>query len=332
MPRIEFINLIKEIKTEKKSVKMSKRDFIWLFDYYEKRTSGNVWRINEYLEQEKIEVVPNFQNGWIDHEIEIREITKVKIINNNKSEEEFDPISRLSILPAASKTPISITKESDLIKAHHLMWKNNFSQLPVMNSNREVSGLISWESIAKGLIAQKKSTRVKDFMTTDFKIVNHDRPLFEAIKDVFKHGVIFVNDIDNTIKGPVTTFDINEEYIEQIEPYVLLEQIENFIRLFLHDKIIPKDLRSVIKEPDDSRKIESIADLTFGEYILILENDEFWNILNLPFVKSDFVKDLHEIRKIRNKVMHFNFEGSNKNDLELLKKTSNFLKDYYNNC
>ncbi|AXG74044.1 CBS domain-containing protein [Flavobacterium arcticum] len=332
MPRPEFIDLVNRIKKEKKSRKMSKRDFIWLFDWYEKRTSGNVWRINEFLEQEKLEVVPNFQNGWIDHEIEIREIDKVKITHDCKSEDEFDPISRLSILPAASKNPTSITKESDLTKAYHLMWKNNFSQLPVMNDSRKVLGIISWESIAKGLIAKKKSNQVKDFMTNDFKVLNHNTSLFEAIKEVFKCGVIFVTDIDSTIKGPVTTFDVNEEYIEKIEPYILLEQIENFIRLFLHDKLILKDIKSVLKERTDNKKIESIGDLTFGEYILVLENDTFWDILNLPFIKSDFVNELHEIRNIRNRVMHFSAEGGDDKDLELLKTMSNFLKDYHNNC
>lgn len=335
MPRIEFINLVKEIKKEGKGRKISIREFLWLFHFYEKRTSGNVWRINEYLKKEKMEVIPNFQHGWVDDEIELREKLKIKIKPTDKIDAEddaFDPISRLSILTAASQTPLAIKKEDNIDKAYHLMWKNDFSQLPVMNDKRNLVGIISWQSIAKGFITKKGSNLVKDYMVQDYTILSHNTPLFSAIKEVIRCGLVFVKESDNTIKGPVTTWDVNEEYIDKIEPYILLEQVENFIRMFLHDKLLLEDILPLLKERNDGKKIESIGDMTFGEYVVIMENENMWQNLNLPFVKSEFVNELHDIRNIRNKIMHFNGEGNEKEDLRQLRVMSNFLQDYHSNC
>ena len=333
MPRQEFIDLVERIKKTGNGEKMSKRDFISLFDWYEKRTSVNFWRINEYLQKEKMIVVPNYQKGWIDELIELKGKDKAKIKKGNGDDQidEFDPINRLSVLKVASQTPISISRDASLEKAYHLMWKNDFSQLPIMNGEREVLGVISWQTIAKGLIAKKPLTTVKDFMTNDFIVLDEDTPLFDAIKQVIKKGVVFVSNKENKIKGPVTTSDLNEQFIEQIEPYILLEQIENYIRLILHDKIILEEILKLLTIEENDRELTSISDMTFGEYLRIFENNDMWKLLLLPFDRADFVKDLDEIRKIRNGVMHFHPDSISSNELKLLRRMSNFLMDFLKN-
>lgn len=330
MPRKEFIELVKEIKESGISKKMSKRQFIWLFGCYEKRTNGNVWRINEYLQKEKMIVVPDFQSGWIDEQIELKEKDKAKIAKGatEKEIETLDPISRLSLLEAASKTPVSVNRDAKLEKAYHLMWQNDFSQLPIMNNEREIVGIITWQSIAKGLIVNKESDTVKDFVSKNYKVLSENTPLFDAIKEVINNGIVFVKDKNNLIKGPVTPFDLNEEFIEQVEPFILLEQIENFIRLILDNKVVLEDLLKLIAIENDDREISSLSDLNFGEYLILIENPEIWKLLKLPFDKTDFTKNLHCIREIRNGVMHFHPDKISKYGLELLRKTSTFLYEF----
>lgn len=335
MPRKEFVDLVERIKKTGQGEKMTKRKFIYLFDCCERRTSGNVWRINEYLEREKLVVEPNYQNGWIDEYIEIKPKEKAKIKNGNGENSQildaFDPINRLSLLKAALRVPVSVSRDSNLEKAYLVMWKNDYSQLPIMNNDREVIGLITWQSIAKGLIAKKTSNNVKDFITDDFVILDESTPLFDAIKEVIRIGVVFVRDKEKKIKGPITPSDLNEQFIEQIEPYILLEQIENYIRLILHNKIILEELKKLISVNDENREITSLSDMTFGEYIRVIQNLEMWNLLTLPFDKADFEKDLECIRKIRNGVMHFHPDGISENELTLLRKMSKFLMDYMKN-
>jgi len=336
MPTKEFEDLVKKIKETGQGEKMTKRDFIWLFDMYEKRTSGNVWRINEYLEQEKLIVEPNYQNGWIDEEIELKQKEKARIKNGNgdcvNKTETFDPISRLSLMKAASRTPTSVTRDSLLEKAYLLMWKNEFSQLPIMNNDREVLGIITWQSIAKGLITNKNSKSVRDFITDEFIVLDENTPIFDAIKEVIRVGVVFVKDKEKKIKGPITPSDLNEQFIEQIEPYILLEQIENYIRLILHNKIILEELQKLLRINEEDRIISSLSDLTFGEYIRVMQNSDMWELLALPFDKADFENDLESVRKIRNGVMHFHPDGISDNELKTLRKMSKFLMDFMKNC
>jgi predicted transcriptional regulator len=327
MPRQEFIDLVQEIKTCGIGREMTKKDFLWLFEFYEKRTSGNVWRINDYLHKEKMIVVPSYQSGWIYDTIELKEKDKVKIKKGDDSTDEFDPINRLSILEASVKTPVSVKRDAKIDEAYLLLWQNDFTQLPIMNDDRTVLGIITWQTIAKGLITEKKSDCVKDFMSDKFTVLEENTPLFDAIKEVIKTGVVFVRDKEKKIKGPVTPSDLNEEFIEQIEPFILLEQIENYIRLLLDDKIILEDIQKLITI-DDGRSVNSISDMTFGEYLMILENQEIWQSLSLPFDKTNFIKNLHKIRIIRNGVMHFHPDKISKTELEILRKSSEFLEEF----
>ena len=327
MPSKEFLDTVEEIRSTGKGRKMTKRDFIWLFDEYQKRTSGNVWHINEFLQKERLEVVPDYQVGWIDEEITLKEKDKTKIKKTGDDfNDSFDPINRISVLKAASKLPISVLKEDSLEKAQHILWKHDFSQVPVMNDERNVLGILSWQGIAKGLITKKTGT-VKDFMTMDFTVLKHDTPLFEAIKEVMKSGVVFIKDSTEKIKGPVTPSDLNEQFVEQIEPYILLEQIENVIRQILHNKIVHEDLLKLIKTEDKS-EVGAISDLNFGQYVTIIGDRKIWPTLGLPFSRSVFTKDLKAINQIRNGVMHFHPDGTSEDDLQLLRKTSKFLMDF----
>jgi predicted transcriptional regulator len=330
MPRQEFMDLVQEIKASGKGREMTKKDFLWLFDNYEKRTSGNVWRINDYLHKEKMIVIPSYQSGWIYEIIELKEKDKVKIKKGEDCIDGFDPINRLSILEASVKTPISVKRDAKIDEAYLLLWQNDFTQLPVMNDDRTVLGIITWQTIAKGLITVKNSDCVKDFMSDKFKVLEEDTPLFDAIKEVIKTGVVFVRDKEKKIKGPVTPSDLNEEFIEQIEPFILLEQIENYIRLLLHDKIIFEDIYKLITI-EDGRPVNSISDMNFGEYIKILENQEIWDSLCLPFDRINFTKNLDKIRIVRNGVMHFHPDKISKIELETLRKSSKFLEEFLTN-
>ena len=324
----ELKKIVKEIKRTGEGKEMSIRDFLWLFDESQKRTSGNVWRIKEYLKEEKLITFPDFMGGFIDDSIILKEIEKAKISKDSEFNEKFDPISRVSNLEAANKIPIRIKRDDNISKAYHLMWKNDFSQLPVMNNDRDILGIINWKTIAKGFIKQKELKTVKDYMCDEYQLIDYNTSIFEAIKLVVKKEVVFIKDNEGNIKGPITPSDLNEEFLEQMEPFILLEQIEYSIRLILHNKITLNDLRKSVDVKDENRKIDSISDMTFGEYIRVIEKPEHWEALKLRLDRAVFIKQLQNVRNIRNSVMHFNIDKISKDDLKELRDISNFLKDY----
>ena len=59
-----------------------------------------------------------------------------------------DPTYRISKLAAANKRPISVSPDTNKREAITHMLTNDFSQLPVMTSDREVKVVISWMSMA----------------------------------------------------------------------------------------------------------------------------------------------------------------------------------------
>ncbi len=63
--------IFEQIRTNKKSVRIRKRELVNAFRY-EKRTKWNVAHINSVLNHNEIETFPNYEYGNIDHEVELR--------------------------------------------------------------------------------------------------------------------------------------------------------------------------------------------------------------------------------------------------------------------
>jgi hypothetical protein len=70
-------------------------------------------------------------------------------------------------------------------------------------------------------------------------------------------------------------------------------------------------LRGAVNPGDAERKerIQHVSDLTFGEYIRLLEVPENWCRLGLNLDRPLIVERLSKIREIRNEVMHFHPDG-----------------------
>jgi predicted transcriptional regulator len=95
-----------------------------------------------------------------------------------------DPAFRIGILPAANKKPTVVCQDDALRKAITIMVEHDFSQLPVMQGEREVKGVITWKSISSRLLAPIGSQLTADNPVRDYcedaKIVEANQPLFES--------------------------------------------------------------------------------------------------------------------------------------------------------
>jgi hypothetical protein len=61
----------------------------------------------------------------------------------------------------------------------------------------------------------------------------------------------------------------------------------------------------MIDPKDTSREVESVDDLTLGEYVRLLENPDHWKRMNWAADRRVFTDALREVRDIRNDIMHF---------------------------
>lgn len=309
---------IQEIKDNDKEFKITPRELINAFGY-EKRTSGNRAYINKYLQDNQLETFPDYMNAWIDGEIVLRHKKRAK------SKSGADPIQRIKILSAANKEPITVTRDAELVEATTLMMLHNYSQLPVISNPKTIVGFISWGTIGSKLSNGVQSDKISDYYSKDIAVIDYEKPLLEAIKIIIDKEFAVIQKSDKTISGIVTIADISEQFVTISEPFLLLEQIENHIRKVLDGKFLLDELIDFCKIGDQERKLEHIDDLTFGDYIRIIEKSEHWEKLNLSLDRSHFIKQLEKIRNIRNDIMHFNPEGITENQRVDLTKMAGLL-------
>lgn len=326
LPKKEFNDLAQEIKSSGHPQKLTVRELLAHF-HQERRSKRAVPWIRKNIANLGLECHPDFENVYIDTTIELRKRPTVKAQKQSKEEDEEikqdkDPVPRIALLPAANKPPISIKRDAELQRAITLMLMHDFSQLPVTQNDRDVDGMISWRSIIIAQFCDTKPSVVRDCLDRKVSIVKFDDPLFDAVKTVMDQGVVLVRGQDGKITGLVTVTGIGEQFIALAEPFLILEQIENHIRAWLDGCFTVEQLKDTLEPSDKSREVEAISDLTFGEYIRLLEKPENWQNLKLSLDRAIFTRRLDEVRRIRNDVVHFHPDGVSETDLETLRETS----------
>src|SRR5262245_36766267 len=107
----------------------------------------------------------------------------------------------LSALNAANNKPVTVTRETTIQRARTLMLMHDLSQLPVLNGERTVHGMISWKSLGRVVGRRFKGSTVADFMDEKPRSLRSTTPLVEAIPEIIKHEVVLVRGVDRTIVG-----------------------------------------------------------------------------------------------------------------------------------
>jgi CBS domain-containing protein len=237
-----------------------------------------------------------------------------------------DPVPRIGMLAAANTPPVYVGRDSEVREAISLMLMNDFSQLPVMQNERNVDGVISWRSIGTARALNKECSFVRQCMDTMVEIIDSSATLFSAIETIVRKEVVLVRGADKKITGLVTTSDISLQFGTLSAPFLLLGEIENHIRRIIDGKYSYDALSSSRDPSDENREIHNVADLTFGEYIRLLENPSNWQQLNYDLSRAIFVERLNKVRRIRNEVMHFHPDGISDDDLNLLRDMVKFMQ------
>jgi len=210
-------------------------------------------------------------------------------------------------------------------QAATIMLANDFSQLPVMNGST-LKGMISWRSIGRRLaLGQPCGTALACMVPVH--VVSKETSLFEAISQVDRHDAVVVRDSTNRICGIVTANDFSQQFRQLAEPFLLLGEIENQIRAWIGPIFKKEDLQAAKDPNDEDRQVEEVSDLTLGELLRLLQNQDSWSKLGTELDRRVFVRHLDDIRRIRNDVMHFDPDGVVDQDLDRLRSFARFLDE-----
>lgn len=285
------------------------------------RRGNNVnWQVRRALEHAGLETQPEFEWAYVHLAL------KFVKVGSDEDRDASSTIYRIDGLESANRKPVSVKPECQLSEATTLMLTNDFSQLPVMATEREVKGIISWKSIGSRLALGKRCYLVKDCMDPA-QVINAEASLFEAINIIAKQDYVLVRAHDRIICGIVTASDLSQQFRDLAEPFLLIGECEHLIRRLIHGKFKVDELEEAKNSNDTDRKVTGIADLTFGEYVRLLSDKNRWVKLKLPIHRKEFVSKLDRVREIRNDVMHFDPQDIDPEALQALREFVRFLKE-----
>ena len=240
-----------------------------------------------------------------------------------------DPTFRIGRLPAANKKLIVVNQQDSLTKAITLMLEHDFSQLPVMQGEREVKGVVTWKSVASKQALGFHCETVKE-CREDARIVDSNRTLFDAIPTIVERGYVLVrNEHDRRITGIVTASDLSLQFQSLAEPFLFLREIELHVRQLLGNKMTNYDFELLDAAPPAAAKSkpQDINDLTLGQYVRLFQHPQIWAKLELKIDATVLTALLEEVRLIRNDVMHFEPDPLTQGELNTLKRAVGFMQE-----
>lgn len=314
------------------------RDLLGWFDQ-QRRGSVVNRRIKSALADQGLRTKPDFKSAYIDDELEFVLTTpeeEGKGADSNESPEyvghdtERDgstyQVRRFLTEEKMSRGLEYIKRDKGVDEAVTTMLVNDYSQLPVMQNEYNLHGLVSWQTIGKAFGLGKEPECVRDCMEKEVSVVEDTDSIFKLIEYVRTEEVALVRD-DGEVVTIFTAADLGDLYKDMSEPFMYLGEIEDSVRAILERGKFSIEELEEYRGPDDDEDIRRMDDLTFGTYIRIAQNPENWERIGLSVDRNIFTDELDEVREIRNAVMHFDPDGLTPEQVEQLRLFGEFLRD-----
>jgi signal-transduction protein with cAMP-binding, CBS, and nucleotidyltransferase domain len=152
----------------------SVRSFLTWFGAY-RREYNVVRHIRSKLAMHNLRTAPDFEFAYIDSQIRFERAKPT-----DAEEELRDPTYRIGSLESANQPPRYVSPQAPLSEVVTLMLTHNYSQIPVMTSERDVKGVINWKSLGSRLALNGRHSEAQDLMEPSH-IVGEDEPLLSAM-------------------------------------------------------------------------------------------------------------------------------------------------------
>lgn len=292
-----------------------------------RRGTRVVERIRKELQRHGLVTEPDFNEAWVDSPIKLI-LAPASVVQSAASPRRAppaDPVHRVGRLDAANQGIESAKPGSSVEIAMTTMMLFDYSQLPVMRTERDCRGAVSWQSIGHAHALGRPCKTVDDCLLPAEE-VGVDASLLDVIPRIVSQGFVLVRGNDKVFQGIVTVSDLSLQVRFLSEPFLLLGQIESFLRALVGRTFSVDEIRAAKNPGDTSRIVNGASDLSFGEYIRLLETAAVWPRLKVRFARDPFLAALKEIGEIRNDVMHFDPEPLEDVDMGRLRHFAAFLE------
>ncbi len=242
---------------------------------------------------------------------------------------------------------VTVVQKTDAISsALDLMIEHDFSQLPVVDENGTLLGMVTYESIMRA--ARSFNTKPDQLLVRDatINVPFHYREddLFDLLDELKATNAVVIIEPEGCVTGIVTAYDASGFLRNRTEDLMHIEDIEFIIkelikRTHAYEKagLGPGRLPDAMAKPNaqhskeaGSKRLKAFEELNLGDYINLLMSRDIWKfcapILNVE--KESLYELLVRIRQTRNDLAHFRSEISPRSREEL-KYCANWLRSRY---
>jgi len=223
---------------------------------------------------------------------------------------------------------LTVHKTDKITAALEAMIEHDFGQLPVVDDENHLLGMITYEGIARA--ARNFNAKPEMLLVRD-AIVNApthylEDNLFDLLDELKEANAVVIIATDRTPIRIVTGYDAAEFLRGRTEDLMHIEDIEFILKELIrksytdaNGQLDVEKLQSAVTksgelktEPAASKKARTFDDLTLGGYINLLMQDDIWNFCApiLDFEKGSLYTLLEKIRQTRNDLAHFRKEIS----------------------
>ncbi|MGH3763062.1 CBS domain-containing protein [Actinophytocola sp.] len=298
-------------------------------------------RIEKDIGSHGLKTFPHFRDVALDtpvrfsivddeHEAKLPDesVLKMHTLASTDSDPDEDETPQIGLkvgnLPSALGGITSVTPESTVEQAITLMQIDDFSQLPVLSTNkRKLEGAVTWKSIA---IARHIDPRaILRHCVIDAPEISYDQELVDVLSVLQSVGFVFVRNEVNEVNGIVTATDLAHAYGDMATPFFLIGELDQLLRHIVRS-CIPLAEVVALCDSSGSREITSFDQLTIGDYERTLQNPGAWERLNTKLDRALFCARLGTLREIRNDIMHFNPEDIPTNTVEMLRNLLRMIR------
>jgi len=216
--------------------------------------------------------------------------------------------------------PLCVKQDVTIQKALGSMLDQNYSQLPVVDHDNKLTGIISKEIITNKLLFLKGASYLLD-LTVDHCMVPAitrypDVPLDDdVLADFQDNECIIITDANKLVIGILTNYDIMQFFRMEATEQLIVRDIELTLRDYI-EAIIPSEreremaiaqIRETIN-PDNGHKysLPPYKEMTLGQYLIFIKHSSQWSKFEHYFGPMTIFEDqMKNILKIRNTLMHF---------------------------
>jgi len=226
----------------------------------------------------------------------------------------------------------SVKEDDTATHALNLMIENDYSQLPVVDNDGRLAGMVTYQSIiqaARSFELKIDELFVRDITQTNIKSFDIEDNLFDVLDEIKKNNAVVIVEPDGTPVGIVTSYDAAEFLRTRSEGLMRVEDIEITLKTLVlsyysskEGKIefdrLDQDIQSMTGyrlDINSAKKPLKFNDLNLNDYINFVVRKQTWDYFEpiLKIKREALITLLAKVRETRNDMAHFRKEVSSRN-------------------